>query len=35
MLVLVRELAAGKHLYIGERSDTAERPILPGFDALG
>jgi len=35
MLVLARELAAGKHLYVGERSDTAERLILPELEALG
>jgi hypothetical protein len=34
MLVLARELAAGKHLYVGERSDTAERLILPELETL-
>jgi hypothetical protein len=34
MLVLARELAAGKHLYVGERSDTAERLILPELESL-
>jgi len=34
MLVLARELAAGKHLYVGARSDTAERLILPELEAL-
>ena len=34
MLVLARELASGKHLYVGERSDTAERLILPELEAL-
>jgi hypothetical protein len=34
MLVLARELATGKHLYVGERSDTAERLILPDLEAL-
>jgi hypothetical protein len=35
MLVLARELASGKHLYVGERSDTAERLILPELESLG
>jgi hypothetical protein len=34
MLVLARELAAGKHLYIGECSDTVERLILPELEVL-
>jgi len=34
MLVLARELATGKHLYVGERVDTAERLILPELEAL-
>ena len=34
MLVLARELADGKHLYVGERSDTAERLILPELESV-
>lgn len=34
MLVLARELAGGKHLYVGDRSDTAERLILPELESL-
>jgi hypothetical protein len=34
MLVLARELAGGKHLYVGERSDTAERLILPELESV-
>jgi hypothetical protein len=34
MLVIARELADGKHLYVGERSDTAERLILPELESV-
>lgn len=34
MLVLARELASGKHLYVGERCDTAERLILPKLEYI-
>jgi len=34
MLILARELAAGKHLYLGERRESAERLVLPELEPL-
>ena len=34
MLVLARELASGKRLYIGDRPETAERLVLPELEAV-
>ncbi len=34
MLVLARELASGKHLYVGDRAETAERLVLPELEAV-
>ncbi len=34
MLVLARELASGKHLYLGERPETAERLVLPELETV-
>ncbi len=34
MLVLARELAHGKRLYVGDRAETAERLVLPEIEAV-
>jgi uncharacterized protein (DUF433 family) len=34
MLVIARELARGKRLYLGERPETAERLVLPELEAV-
>ena len=34
MLVLARELASGKRLYVGDRPETAERLVLPEIEAV-
>jgi hypothetical protein len=34
MLVLARELASGKRLYVGERPETAQRLVLPELEAV-
>lgn len=34
MLLLARELADGKHLYLGERRESAERLVLPELESL-